>query len=194
MKGLLRRIMSLSLVLLLGAVLVLHVRSFGIEYECSREEGWRSAPLNGSVEIRQRTLAVNICDGTIKFSSLTDTTVWAEQLSPFFGLRNSTTFRRYNPSRQTVWATKKEPFWNRAGFFFSPRITREFANARLDLMLIGAPLWLIELLLAAWPFSRVVLLTRRRWRSTHGKCVDCGYDLRDIQDRCPECGGARKAL
>jgi predicted amidophosphoribosyltransferase len=29
---------------------------------------------------------------------------------------------------------------------------------------------------------------QRQHRLAHGLCVSCGYDLRESQSRCPECG------
>ena len=52
------------------------------------------------------------------------------------------------------------------------------------------PLWLSSLLLAGLatiPFLRGPVT--RTWRRRHGRCVECGYDLRGCKSRrCPECG------
>lgn len=50
-------------------------------------------------------------------------------------------------------------------------------------------LWLAGLVLGIYP--TIVLLRgpmRRRWRRTHGLCLNCGYDVRLLTEpRCPEC-------
>jgi hypothetical protein len=38
-------------------------------------------------------------------------------------------------------------------------------------------------------FLRIDLeIRRRRKRAAEGKCYACGYDLRGLNERCPECG------
>lgn len=50
-----------------------------------------------------------------------------------------------------------------------------------------------------WPWAGVAALLpaavllrreRRRRRLTEGRCVQCGYDLRESRESCPECGAA----
>jgi hypothetical protein len=53
--------------------------------------------------------------------------------------------------------------------------------------------WLAALVaaapLAAWA-PTFLRARRRRRRRIRGRCVDCGYDLRGGNERCPECGAA----
>jgi hypothetical protein len=51
--------------------------------------------------------------------------------------------------------------------------------------------WLLALLAAVAPsvaIYRLWNLDQRQSRIERGLCAECGYDLRDGPDRCPECG------
>ncbi len=51
------------------------------------------------------------------------------------------------------------------------------------------PLWIPTLLFAALGLScRPFHFHRRRKRKRLGLCIKCGYDLRGLPERCPECG------
>src|SRR4051812_40688425 len=58
-------------------------------------------------------------------------------------------------------------------------------------LVVVAPYWAPALLLAPLPllWARV---SHRRWRQRsrrrHGRCTQCGYDLRASPTTCPECG------
>jgi hypothetical protein len=61
---------------------------------------------------------------------------------------------------------------------------------------IGVPVWSICGPLV-WMSQRwIVHGMRRHWRGRHTLCLNCGYDLRETPERCPECGreSARAAV
>jgi len=53
---------------------------------------------------------------------------------------------------------------------------------------IESPDWFWCILAAILPVARLPGWYQRRFRSKHGLCAVCGYDLRATPDRCPECG------
>jgi hypothetical protein len=55
------------------------------------------------------------------------------------------------------------------------------------------PVWPSVAALLVLPVVSLVRTTRRRRRTTHGRCQHCGYDLRASPGRCPECGAAAAA-
>jgi hypothetical protein len=58
--------------------------------------------------------------------------------------------------------------------------------------LLGIPLYVFALFLAAFPVLRVAWPTLRRSRRlSKGRCPECGYDIRATRERCPECGTPR---
>src|SRR5207247_695086 len=59
---------------------------------------------------------------------------------------------------------------------------------RYLLLLTGAIIVLPALAFSAAGLWLSRVLNRRRHRSAHGFCVQCGYDLRATPNRCPECG------
>jgi len=65
------------------------------------------------------------------------------------------------------------------------------APGTYDLWVI-IPFWLPVLVFGISPgigvFRFVRTRRRRKYRSSHGLCAHCGYDLRATPDRCPECG------
>ena len=55
-------------------------------------------------------------------------------------------------------------------------------------LVLVAPLWL-AVCLSVLPPTRIAVRGLRRWRRWRaGCCLRCGYDLRESQIRCPECG------
>jgi outer membrane protein assembly factor BamB len=55
-------------------------------------------------------------------------------------------------------------------------------------MSLTLPHWLVALVLGVAPLAWLTGLWRDRRRHPRGHCVNCGYDVRGITGRCPECG------
>lgn len=57
--------------------------------------------------------------------------------------------------------------------------------------IVAIPYWLILLPLLLLPSRAVRNQYARRCRARAGRCLGCGYDLRQSPDRCPECGSPK---
>ena len=53
---------------------------------------------------------------------------------------------------------------------------------------LGAPYWLLFVLTICTPALCGMRWWKRRRRIREGRCLKCGYDLRESPGRCPECG------
>lgn len=58
---------------------------------------------------------------------------------------------------------------------------------------VSIPLWIMVVLALLYPTGRaaqlLMLRCRRNWRTKHGVCMSCGYNLRgNVSGACPECG------
>ena len=54
------------------------------------------------------------------------------------------------------------------------------------------PLWLCFVSFGMLPFVQIARRMRRSYRERRGFCLNCGYDLRASEGKCPECGAAAK--
>jgi hypothetical protein len=53
---------------------------------------------------------------------------------------------------------------------------------------VTLPMWFFCAISAVIPMGWSIGHVRRRWRRETGRCLACGYDLRETPYRCPECG------
>ena len=65
-----------------------------------------------------------------------------------------------------------------------------YGSERVPARCLFLPYWLLVVTFAIAPAGYVLDLNRRRLRARRGLCSKCGYDLRESQERCPECGTA----
>ena len=70
-------------------------------------------------------------------------------------------------------------------------LQRAETNEEDSVWLFSIPLWLPLILAAILPGVRLFFYRRQYRRRVCGCCLSCGYDLRGIADRCPECGNLR---
>jgi hypothetical protein len=85
-----------------------------------------------------------------------------------------------------VWADfhrMAQSQWGVLGFAYA---AADFPNASFRLVAIPYPV--VVLATAAGPLWWGWRVRRARTRSREGRCAKCGYDLRESQERCPECG------
>jgi hypothetical protein len=85
-------------------------------------------------------------------------------------------------------ATTAPPVVSQKWGFLVARHKDAFGLAGKWCSVVGVPHW-IFLPLGLWPVIGWCVRRGRIWRrSRRGCCLTCGYDLRGIAGRCPECG------
>jgi hypothetical protein len=81
------------------------------------------------------------------------------------------------------WRAAGGPKFAFAGFRLGSVVSSGSSDYVFDI-----PLWGLALLAACLPMIAVYRCARARRRKRLRLCVACGYDLRESEDRCPECG------
>jgi hypothetical protein len=68
--------------------------------------------------------------------------------------------------------------------------TRGSYFTQVSIHIVAIPIWLPLLLAAIASISLVRARRRLLQRIKFGQCLNCGYDLRQSKEKCPECGTA----
>lgn len=68
-------------------------------------------------------------------------------------------------------------------YYFMYRIPMTLYTLELGTVAVMG-FWTLDWLLALSPFKKGT----KRYRKRNGLCLQCGYDLRETPERCPECG------
>jgi hypothetical protein len=173
---------ALSLVLCVATV-ALWVRS----YRLADVVGWTG---------RDRVAVATSDRGRLTVGAVTVPATWVAALAAHRGWDRSTrpagtadvgpTLARYPGTRR---------HWHALGFrwFVSDggqgQASLGSADAALPQRVVAVPHWATALAFAAAPAWR---FGRRSRRPRPGVCPACGYDLRAIPERCPECGTVAK--
>jgi hypothetical protein len=190
---------ALSSLLLCVAVCALWVRSYWVADVVERDAFSRR-----SGQSRRAVLRLHSLRGALLFNSERKT----EQFTgPFViqdrqGIQRTVeglpddawtkhAWRRYEPS--AIVSPYEDHWWQRLGFN-AHGLTRvdQRRSGVTRLWGVRAPHWTMAAAtgfppLAFWWHRRRCL---RRFRTQHGLCPLCGYDLRATPTRCPECGRA----
>jgi hypothetical protein len=167
-------ILSVLSLLLCLATLILWVRSYrygeGVRYTLPSLRNWRVQSLRGQLGfatgVEEPSLQVwaNFPVGWSRWSDPARLRLTDQEFS-----------EAHSPSarRRSVWFLG-------FGFHFLHSVRYPFHD-------IAVPHWFLALLFAILPPLHLRAILRSR-RHGPGLCRKCGYDLRAIPDRCPECG------
>lgn len=84
------------------------------------------------------------------------------------------------------WLPQAERYESQSDFSTHP--------AKAHVYQVHFPCWYGILVGLAAPTLAAYRWQKSRRRVAHGRCANCGYDLRATPDRCPECGSIPKSL
>jgi hypothetical protein len=91
------------------------------------------------------------------------------------------------------WTLMRNPYWfaNRGNYplgwlVWSASLTHMPNGGRI--LQFGVNLGVLAIFLAIFPAVLRFKYLRKRYLVSHGRCTNCGYDLRATPGRCPECG------
>jgi hypothetical protein len=146
----------------------------------------RGRMLVGGYDGRRHTFLVAVCDGELSARWVRRTEATAK---PRGVVASSMVAHSLSPlDRMARWSTDLKDWQHSAfgfGFFAASYVEQRGPTAdRAIWMRCWLP-WLVTVGLA----GRMANDEARGWRRrTLGLCLRCGYDLRDLPSRCPECG------